>query len=160
MFGGDHPQRHVEPAWHPATAMLTKYDANRDGSVTRAEMENGLRADFAKADVKKTGCLDADETRAINQQRLADDQSTASPLVDFSGKGCISFEEFASTPRSLFEQLDRDSNGVLAPQELNPNAPPAKKGDTTADPDAHHGHGHRGGGGNSQLGRSDGLGGN
>jgi len=162
MFGYDHPQqRHIEAPWHPASAMLTKYDANSDGSVTRAEMEKGLRADFTKADVNKTGCLDADETRVINQQRLAEDQSTASPLVDFTGKGCISFEEFAATPRSLFEQMDRDGNGVLTPQELNPNAPPAKKDGTTVSPEGHHGHGgHRGGGDGSQPGQSGGPGGN
>lgn len=127
--------------------MLIKYDANHDGSVTRAEMEAGLRADFAAADVKHTGCLDTDETRAINDQRYAADQSTYSPLVDFKGKGCIDFDEFAATPHSLFDTLDRDNNGILTPQELNPYAPAKTpgEGDTSGE---HHGHGgHHGGGG-------------
>ena len=128
-----------EAPWHPASAMLTKYDANHDGSVTRAELDAGLRADFAAADVKHTGCLDEDETRAINEQRYAADQSTYSPLVDFKGKGCIDFDEFAATPISLFDTLDRDNNGVLSPKELNPNAPPDQKPGDANTPGGHHG---------------------
>jgi len=131
--------------WHAASAKLIHYDANHDGSLTRAELEAGLRADFAKADVKKTGCLDDDEARAVNEQRWADDRSTTTPLVDFKGKGCIDFDEFAAAPRSVFDALDRDGNGVLSPQELNPYAP-AKKDDGSSSPDSGHHHDHHGGG--------------
>jgi Ca2+-binding EF-hand superfamily protein len=106
--------------WHPAVNMLLKYDANHDGSITRAEMEAGLRADFAKADYEHKGCLDADETRAVNQERFEEDKSAATPLVDFSQNGCISFDEFANAPRSLFDQLDTDGNGILTPKEIHP----------------------------------------
>jgi Ca2+-binding EF-hand superfamily protein len=88
-------------------------------------MEQGLRADFAKADAKHTGCLDADEVRAVNQQRWEADQSTASPLVDFKGKGCVDFGEFAATARSLFEQMDRNGDGKIEPKELHP--PPGQR---------------------------------
>jgi Ca2+-binding EF-hand superfamily protein len=128
--GTDHHDRKPpEAPWHPATAMLEKYVTNADGSLTRAQMETGLRADFNAADKNHTGCLDTDETRAINEERLAEDKSTASPLVDFSGKGCIDFDTFASTPRSLFDTMDRDNNGVLTAQELHPWQPPKKDGE-------------------------------
>jgi Ca2+-binding EF-hand superfamily protein len=150
LFAGcaDHPRKPPEAPWHPASAMLTKYITNKDGSLTRAQMYAGLRADFTAADVKRSGCLDEDETRAINQQRYAADRSTYSPLVDFQGKGCIDFDEFAATPLSLFDTLDRDNNGVLTPQELNPYA--AKKPGDGGDSGEPHGHGghHGGGGGN------------
>jgi len=38
--------------------------------------------------------------------------------------GCIDFEEFAATPRSLFEQLDKDGKGRLTPKELHPERKP------------------------------------
>jgi hypothetical protein len=119
--GDRHPDRKPpEAPWHPATQMLDKYVTNADGSLTHAQMEAGLRKDFDAADKNKTGCLDADETRAINEERLTADQSTASPLVDFTGRGCIDFDTFANTPRSLFQALDRDGNNVLTAQELHP----------------------------------------
>jgi hypothetical protein len=142
---GDKPHRKPQEApWHPATAMLTKYIKNADGSLTRAQMETGLHADFGAADKNKTGCLDTDETRVINEERLAEDQSTASPLVDFTGKGCIDFTQFANTPRSLFDALDIDNNGILTAHELHPWEPAPQKGsDQGAAASRHH---HRRGG--------------
>jgi Ca2+-binding EF-hand superfamily protein len=112
--------RDLPKEWHPAINMLLKYDANHDGNITRAEMDAGLRADFAKADYKHKGCLDADEARTVNQERWEEDKSAASPLVDFSQNGCISFSEFADAPRSLFEQLDTENKGILTPKEIHP----------------------------------------
>jgi len=140
-----HPE-HQEAPWHPATAILTKYVTEADGSLTRAQMEAGLRADFAKADYKHLGRLDDEEVRAVNQQRIATDQSTASPLVDWNHDGYVDFDEFAAAPRSLFDQLDRKGDGKLTPAELNPNQP--KKGDGTDDSGDRQGHRHGGSGGN------------
>lgn len=122
--GGDHRPMRAEQSeeWHPPSAMLLKYDANHDGKVTRYEMEEGLKADFARADAKHTGCLNQDEVRAVNQERWNTDRAAASPLVDFKGQGCIDFDEFAATPRSLFDQLDRNGDGILEKDELNPKA--------------------------------------
>ena len=124
--------------------MLQKYVTNTDGSLTRAQMEAGLHKDFDAADKNKTGCLDTDEVRTINEERLAEDQSTASPLVDFTGKGCIDFETFSNTPRSLFQALDRDNNGVLTSPELHPWLPAPKKDDGQSTPPAEHHHSHGG----------------
>jgi hypothetical protein len=111
------------PQWHPPSEMLEKY-ADANGVVTRAAMEGGLRADFAAADRNRTGCLDADEVRAINEARWQADASTASPLIDFRHNGCIDFGEFAATPRSLFDQLDKNGDGRLTPKELHPRRRP------------------------------------
>jgi len=141
-----HDRKPPEAPWHPATAMLTKYITNTDGSLTRAQMEAGLHRDFVAADKDHSGCLNADETMAINQERFAEDQSTASPLVDLTGRGCIDFNAYATTARSLFDTLDRDGNGILTAQELHPWQP-AKKDDGQDDQQEHHGHRHPGGGG-------------
>jgi Ca2+-binding EF-hand superfamily protein len=114
------PPHQDVPEFHPARSILEAYDANHDGTITRAELERGVRAEFAKADAKHTGCLDEEEVRAVNEQRWTSDQSTATPLVDFKGKGCIDFDEFAAAPRSLFEQMDRDGDGKVIPKELRP----------------------------------------
>ena len=128
MFGGSQaPVRkphHQDAPYHPAVNILTAFDANGDGIVTRAEMEAGLRAAFAKADANHDGKLDEAEARAVNQQRLAEDQSTASPLVDWNHDGYIDFNEFAANARSLFDEMDRDGDGQLDAKELHPEPPP------------------------------------
>jgi Ca2+-binding EF-hand superfamily protein len=117
---GNGPPRRDEQEFRPSRSILEAYDFDHDGIVTRFEMEKGLRADFAKADAKHTRCLDADEVRIVNQQRWQEDQSTYSPLVDFKGDGCIDFDEFAATARSLFEQMDSNGDGKIEPNELRP----------------------------------------
>jgi len=118
------PSPEAPAEFHPPRALLEAYDTNHDGGVSRAELERGLRADFTKADATHTGCLDADEVRAVNQQRWAQEQSTVSPLVDFKGNGCIDFDEFAATARSLFEQMDINADGKVTPEEFHPHKKP------------------------------------
>jgi hypothetical protein len=124
-----HP-RHAasaDAAWHPATLILLAYAAP-DGSLTRAQLETGLRRDFDRADTNHDGCLDENEVRAVNQERWKQDASTASPLIDFEHNGCVNFDEFAATARTLFEQLDRKGEGKLTADQLKPGSakPPAQ----------------------------------
>jgi hypothetical protein len=114
------PENERPREWHPSRELLTKYDANRDGTLTKAEMEAGLKAEFAAADVDRDGCLKTDEVRTINENRVKDLGSTATPLIDWNQDGCVDFNEFAGTVRSLFTQMDRDEDGKLDPKELNP----------------------------------------
>ena len=129
--GSKEPQ---EPRWNPYTALaprneknyhggpgaaLQKYDANKDGTLTRDELVAGLRADFPAADTAKTGCLLPEQVVAINQARVETDQSTATPLQDWNQDGCVNFQEFATAPASLFDDLDRNHDGKITPQEFD-----------------------------------------
>ena len=127
--GSKEPQT---PRWNPYSALpprnenyhggpgasLKKYDANKDGTLTRDELVAGLHADFAAADIAKTGCLLPDQVAAINQARVEADQSTASPLQDWNQDGCVNFQEFATGPASLFDDLDRNHDGKISPKEF------------------------------------------
>ena len=121
------PDRPPRLEWHPPAEMLDKY-ADANGDVTRAAMEAGLHADFAKADANHDGCLDETEVRAVNEERWREGASTSSPLIDFRHNGCVDFDEFAATPRSLFEQLDRNGDGRLTWKELHPGRKPPASG--------------------------------
>ena len=107
--------------------MLTKYDANKDGIVTRDELIAGLRAEFAAHDVKRNGCLDDDQVAEINQGRVDADQSTASPLIDWNQDSCINYTEFSAAPYSLFDQLDRNRDGKADAAGNGPEAGGARR---------------------------------
>src|SRR5882757_10463922 len=111
-------------------AMLTRYDANHDGTLTREELIAGLKAEFAAHDTHHNGCLDAEQAGEINQARVDADQSTATPVVDWNQDGCIDYPEFSAAPYSLFDQLDADHDGKLTPKELQ------RAGAKPRDPDA------------------------
>ncbi|HEX3487632.1 MAG TPA: hypothetical protein VHT51_21430 [Micropepsaceae bacterium] len=113
------------PAGLPASAaLLLRYDADHDGIITRAEMEAGLKADFAAADMNGDGCLDPAEVRAENQARLTRDGAEASPLVDWNLDGCVDAREFGNTVHSYFELADKTKDGKVSMVELRgPSAP-------------------------------------
>lgn len=124
-------------------AMLLKYDANKDGVLTREELTTGLKADFAAADTGGKGCLSPDQVDAINQARVDTDQSTATPLMDWNDDGCVDFTEYSAAAYSLFAQLDRNNDGKIDAKEFNPGG--AKPGAGAAP--AQQGRGRRGRGG-------------
>ena len=138
--GGRH-----EEEWHAPVQILLRFDANHDGSVTRAEMEAGLKADFAAVDANHDGVLELDEVRAVNDKRWKEDASASSPLVDWNHDGVVDFDEYAATARSLFDQMDADGNGVLSPNELRPRG--GGPGPGEKDGSEQRGHGRHGGGG-------------
>lgn len=108
--------------WHSPIGSLMKYDANQDGTLTRAELEAGLHKDFDALDTSHTGCLSSDQVTTINEARLKTDDAAASPLIDWKNKGCVDFDEFATTAHSLFEQTDLNGDGQITPEELKPHA--------------------------------------
>lgn len=125
------PEKPRDENYHGGNAaMLLKYDANHDGTVTRSELIAGLKAEFAAHDTHHNGCLDAEQAAEINQARVDADQSTATPVMDWNQDGCIDYTEFSAAPYSLFDQLDADHDGKLTPKELQ------RAGAKPRDPDA------------------------
>ncbi len=98
--------------------LMLSYDANSDGTVSRQELDEGLRRQFAACDVNGDGKLDSKETQDENQRRFMANGTLASPLIDWNQDGFVSFDEFATTAHSVFDQLDKDKDGRLTSDEL------------------------------------------
>jgi hypothetical protein len=109
--------------WHSGRMLIANFDSNNDGTVTRRELEAGLRQNFLQADTNRDGCLDPAEVEAANQRRIALDESTAIPLIDWNQDGCVDFNEFSAGIRSQFEQLDLNGDGEVSLDEFR-RAPP------------------------------------
>jgi hypothetical protein len=133
----------LPPGLPPSAALLLRYDADKDGSITKEEMEAGLKADYAAADSNTDGCVNPAEVRAENALRLRRDASQASPLVDWNLDGCVDLREFGNTAHSYFDLADRTKDGRVSQLELRgpsmPVAPrvipgPAKSATQTAGP--------------------------
>ncbi len=100
-------------------ALLLKYDANHDGTLTRDELIAGLKKEFAALDTNHDGCLTPDQVDAVTQARIAADRSTATPLQDWNQDGCVDYREFSAADYSLFDELDRNGDGKITPDEFN-----------------------------------------
>ncbi len=104
--------------WHSGARMIAGYDSDGDGTVTRRELEAGLRQYFWQADTNRDGRLDPDEVAAANQRRIRLDHSAAIPLIDWNHDGYVDFTEFAAGIRSQFEELDVNGDGQVSPAEF------------------------------------------
>jgi Ca2+-binding EF-hand superfamily protein len=98
--------------------LMLSYDANSDGTVTRDELEAGLKRQFAACDVNGDGRLSGAEIQAENDRRWKANSTGYSPLIDWNQDGYVDFSEFSTTARSVFEALDRSHRGVLTRDEL------------------------------------------
>jgi hypothetical protein len=130
-FGSSKPKRELAPSAgaeaaapagparpkRPAESLgLVRFDANGDGSVVRAELEQGLTADFKKEDANGDEALDVAEMRALNDRIRA--EKTSSPVFDWNADGRLVFSEFASQWRTLFQRSDVNNDGIVDDEEL------------------------------------------
>src|SRR5687768_14385927 len=102
----------------PSAVLLIRFDADKDGAITKVEMEAGLKADYTEADADRNNCLNAPEVRAENERRLRREGGQATPLVDWNVDGCVNMQEFAATTRSYFTFADRSKDGNVSNAEL------------------------------------------
>ena len=120
-------------------ALLLRYDTDQNGDVTRAELDAGLSADFAAADTDQDGGLNGAERRLVNEQRVAQG-GQESPLIDWNADGVVDATEFSNVPRTMFDKLDRDDDGVVSRSEFGGirfEAPRNNKAPTLAPPTQH-----------------------
>lgn len=127
---------------------LVQYDGDKDGRVTRAEVDAGIAAQFNAADTSSDGKLDAAEILRYNDKRKADrraryeawkakaaargvdpgrppsDRDTVDNLrsADWNLDGFITADEFGGKIRGLAMRADRNGDGQIDADELKPRA--------------------------------------
>lgn len=129
------------------SANLIPFDANKDGTITRAEVTAGLEAQFKAADTNADGNLDALEFQKHNDARKAERKARIEawrakrqaeggdvrerpphdrhgrnfdPMknMDWDRDGFISPDEFASRTRAQAMRADRDGDGNIQVADL------------------------------------------
>ena len=129
-----------------ATAQLLQFDADKDGRITRAEIDAGLVAEFRSADTNGDGRLDTAEFQKFNDARKAqrkarieawrakhggegkdDGQATsdrgprnfdAMKHMDWNLDGYITPDEFGGRTRAQAMRADRDGDGTIQAEDL------------------------------------------
>jgi Ca2+-binding EF-hand superfamily protein len=100
-------------------------DADKDGKVTKAEIEAFRAARFAQADANKDGSLSPEEMAAAHDsmmaQRKADREAKMFKRMDKDGNGLISQDEMPIPPNAdkMFDRMDTDGDGAISQAELD-----------------------------------------
>ena len=146
-WGGKPPR--VAAAGAPAGALrFLPFDTDKDGRVTRAEVDAGIMAQFSAADTNSDSKLDAAEIIRFNDKRKADrrarfeawkakaaamgvapgrppsDRDSVDGLrsADWNLDGVITPDEFGGKTRALAMRADRNGDGIIGADELKPRA--------------------------------------
>lgn len=127
-----------------SAARLLQFDADKDGRITRAEITQGIAAQFNTADTDSDGKLDAAEILRYNDQRKAErraryeawrakaaakgidpgrppsdrDAIDTLRIADWNLDGVITPDEFGGKVRALAMRADRDGDGAIVADEL------------------------------------------
>ena len=100
-------------------------DANKDGKVTKAEMEAFAKAKFTEADKDGDGLLSQEEMQAKAsaemQKRMKDRSAKMFERKDANNDGKLSFEEMSAKQKKkdkMFKRLDDDGDGAISKEEF------------------------------------------
>ncbi len=100
-----------------------RMDADRNGEITRAEMDAARSDRFAQIDADGSGVVTAEEFKAHVAERAKSDRAASRidrmiARYDQNGDGGLSLEEMPQ-PRGgdMFERLDADGDGVITEAE-------------------------------------------
>lgn len=98
--------------------MLERFDADKDGQITRAEVEAAQKARFASFDADKDGALSLDEFRSMMAARLDEMAKRGFERMDRNEDGRIEPGELRHSPARMFSRLDANWDGVVTAEEL------------------------------------------
>jgi Ca2+-binding EF-hand superfamily protein len=98
--------------------MIERYDRNRDGQVSAAEIEADRAARFDRADANKDGVLNLQERRALGEEMRAAARARAFAALDADRNGRVSREEFAAAAQPGFDRMDRNRDGRISRDEI------------------------------------------
>jgi Ca2+-binding EF-hand superfamily protein len=94
-----------------SSQFFTNFDANKDGSVTAAEIETKRKADFAKADTAGDGAITLEEWKVFAADRASERSKDRSVRIfqrfDSNGDGQVTREEFLDKAERMTARMDK-----------------------------------------------------
>lgn len=124
------PGRHADgPRGGPAHMMpvlnFEELDTDKDGRITKAEIDAQRQARVTAADANGDGLLNAEELAAMElaklTERAADHAARMIERFDANADGQISAAEMAAGPQpvAMFDRIDTDSDGAITQAEAD-----------------------------------------
>ena len=107
------------PAETGARAVLLRY-APDGWPLERAVLERRLEEDFRAADRDGDGAVGYAEAQVVNEARRDRNGVVVGRIVDWNKDGTISLDEFAGAARGAFASVDRDDDGAVSADEVDP----------------------------------------
>jgi Ca2+-binding EF-hand superfamily protein len=103
---------------HWGRMMLTEMDADKDGTVTSAEIKAHEAAQAAEIDADKNGTITVEELVAHHEKMRQQHMAERLKAIDQNGDGNVSLEEYEAAHTWRMARLDRNGDGMIEPDEM------------------------------------------
>ena len=103
-----------------ARAMLMEqFDTNKDGSLTKVEIDETVRSRMVAADTNGDGQLDLEEFQPLLVEIMRPKIVDGFQFLDADGSAAISMEELERPVNRIMSRLDRNDDDTLSERELH-----------------------------------------
>src|SRR5918995_1082498 len=112
--------RHHGGGHHGGGAMrlFEQFDANQDGRLTQAEIDQARQSRLAEFDQDGDGSLSLEEYQALWMDAMRERMVDRFQSHDDDGDGLVTSEEFAEPFGRIVSRLDRNDDGELTADEM------------------------------------------
>jgi hypothetical protein len=116
----------ADGGWHrghgshgsPGQSLFDTFDANQDGTLTQAEVDQARQAKLAEFDSDGNGSLSLEEYQALWMDAMRERMVDRFQGHDDDGDGLVTAEEFGMDYSRIISRLDQDGNGEVTMEEL------------------------------------------
>ncbi|MEQ8228340.1 MAG: EF-hand domain-containing protein [Rhodospirillales bacterium] len=98
--------------------LFDRFDADKDGKITKAEIEASRKGSLAKYDTDKDGQLSLEEFQGLYTEIMRQRMVRMFQKLDRDGDAKVTDAELARKMDRMMARLDRDDNGEIERNEL------------------------------------------
>lgn len=115
---GEHRMHGQKGGAAHAERMFEKFDTDKDGKVTRAEIDTARTESIAKYDTSGDGVLQLEEYQGLWLERMRSRMVDSFQRLDDDGDGKVTDTEMQVPMTRISRFLDRDADGVITRDEM------------------------------------------
>lgn len=119
-YGYQGPRRH---RGHSIERLLERFDTNKDGKLSQAELDAARKDLLASHDADKDGKLSLEEFATLWLEVMRRRMVRSFQRLDEDGDAVVTLEEFQKPFGTTVETLDRNGDGVLSRDDRRPGKP-------------------------------------
>jgi EF hand len=106
----------------PGERLFEAFDANQDGTLTQAEVDQARQAKLAEFDADGSGSLNLEEYQALWLDAMRERMVDQFQSHDDDGDGLVTVEEFGDRFSRIIIRLDDNGDGEVTMDELSERA--------------------------------------